>query len=191
MTITVSPASAIIKDIDGHDVDVDQYSKALNVITEPHRNIHAGLVFNVFHKFSSVANGANADLHLDVPAAVYPHLHKVRIIAGEGDIDIGLYEDLTVSADGTALTAFNLNRASATTADMDVYYTPTVSGVGTKVRGGWLPPTASGTGNSDAGAVDDSDFEAVLDASTKYLVRATNNSGSTIDMVIHLMWYEL
>lgn len=170
----------------------DEISDAITVISEPHKLIHDGFVYKAWHKFTAVADAGNADMLLSVPADIFPHLHDVRVVVGAGDCDVRVYEGTTTSSDGTAVTPRSLNRnGTVDTPDLDVFHTPTVTGVGTEIRNAWVPPTATGVGQSNSGAVEDPDYEIVLKPSTKYLLRVTNNSGGAIDIHTQIYFYEI
>lgn len=171
---------------------VDQYTGALTVIAETHRMTHEGFVFHADRKVTGLADAGTDDMLIAVPAATFPHMHRIRINTGKGDIDITLYEGTTTSADGTAVTSFVTNRNSANTPDVVITHTPTVTGVGTAIHSAWIPPTATGVGQSAEGVRGaEQGEEWLLKPSTKYLLRVTNNSGSTIDLWVELLWYEI
>ena len=170
---------------------VDSFTGAQGVISEPHLMTHNGLMFHSSRKISGVLNAEVSEFLLAVPALTWPHIHRLRMNVGSGDIDVVQYEGTTTSADGTAVDLRNTNRASTKTPGTVVTHTPTVSAVGTEIHRMWLPPTAAGVGQSLTGISDaEAGEEWVLKPSTKYLTRITNNSGSTIDIWIELMLYE-
>lgn len=169
----------------------DAYGSGTVVIDSVHENIHKGFVYHASNKFTTVANGASAELLLVVPALTFPHFHRFKCNTGAGNIDVYFFEGTTVSANGTQLTAGNINRNSSNTPDMDVYHTPTITGDGTQVAHHWSPPTGAGIGNT-IGVTDITNGEEwLLKPSTNYLIRITNNSGGSIDIWTEFLWYEL
>lgn len=171
---------------------IDVHSAASVAISEEHWVVHQGLAFRGGHKFTAVANGATVDMLFKVPAGAYPHLHKLDVVGARGDIDLALYRDSTVSADGTSVALRNLNLNSANTAETTLFHTPTVTDAGTLVGINWLPPTATGTGQSANGLVfSQVGMEWILAPNANYLLRATNNSGASINLLIAAMLYEL
>ena len=170
----------------------DKIVHAITTISEPHRLAHDGMMFHFTHLHSAVVNGGTEDLLFKVPAGAYPHLNTMRVNAGGGDLNIYLYEGTTVSADGTAVTVHNTNRNSSNTADTPVYHTPTVTGVGTEIHHQWLPPSATGAGQTHDGVTDAQQGEEwILAPSTNYMLRVENNSGNTIDIWVEVLFYEV
>lgn len=171
---------------------IDPYSGALVSINAEHWVVHAGLAHRAGIKFTSIANAGVKDILIKVPAGVYPHLHKIDVNSGRGNVDLSLYEGATVSADGTALPLVALNRAGAHAAATTMFHTPTVTSPGSLIGSHWLPPTATGVGQSANGMVfSEEGMEWVFSPSTNYLLRITNNSGASISLMISLMLYEL
>ena len=171
---------------------VDQFTGCQGVISEPHLLIHEGKVFHWAQKVTGITNGATSQFMLRTAAFNYPHIHRFRMNTGDGDVDINMYEDITVSADGTLLTnIFNLNRNSSNTSDMSLYAAPTVTDSGTLVHTLWLPPSGSqgqhftGVSNAEAGE------EWVLKPECDYMFELENLSGGTISAWFELFWYEL
>ena len=184
--ITKSPQDISL----GADV-YDTVSHAITVIDEAHKMIHEGFMYKAWHKFTAVADAASVYLHLKNPADTYPHLHDFAVVAGGGDVDVEVFETPTTSADGTELVERSLNRnGTVDAAGLQPFHTPTVSADGTQLRSSWIPPTASGTGNTDSGAIENAEYEMVLKPSTNYLIKITNNSGGAIDIHTRMYWYE-
>lgn len=152
-----------------------------------HSRIHAGQGFTYSSKVN-VLTAANLDFLLINPAANYPHLRKFVFTVTGAPCDIYLYEGTTVSANGTAKTWTNSNRASVNTASLGLYEGPTVTGVGTQIEYVMLPTTDK-HGQSGS-SVDDIGIEWVLNPSTNYLLRLTNGSGGAIDVGTYLFMYE-
>jgi len=170
----------------------DPYAHAVTMITEPHRLAHDGFVYHTSKKWVGVANGAAVDVLFDVPANTYPHIQKMEIFAGAGDIDFALYEGVTVSANGTLCPCPNVNRNSSNTGATQIYVDPTVTDTGTLIADHWVPPTSTGQGQSQQGVSNASEGEEWIFApSTKYVKRITNNSGNAVDMYISIVWYEI
>ena len=168
----------------------DAEGQALVIISEPHAMNHRGKAFHTTHKFTGVADAASVEILIKVGVDEL-HMNRFAVSVGSGDIDIFLFEGTTVSGDGTSLGEVCTNREAAATAITTFFHTPTVTGDGTQIAQHWIPPTGTGIGNSltgVAGAENGEEWE--LDASTNYLHRITNNSGSTIDIFVEYLWYE-
>ncbi len=146
-------------------------------------------MFHADYKFSAVGAAASADV-LMITGTLHPHLFDVRVSVGRGDCDFFIYEDTTVSSNGSAITEVNVHRPTGGSSLTDLYYTPTVTGVGTKIHEVWFPPTAAGTGATSTGTTAHAGEEWILKPSSNYLFRVTNNSGGTIDIYIEILYYE-
>lgn len=164
---------------------VDSATGAVQTIDWEHSRIHSSKAFLVNGKHT-IANGASLDILLSNPAGNYPHLRAATANVTGAPFDVCIYEAPTVSANGTAATARNLNRNSAATANLLAYTGPTVTGTGTELECS-IVPGAKQTGGS---GIDNIQMEWVLKANTLYLVRFTNNSGGSEDASIKLFWYE-
>lgn len=176
---------------------VDERTGCQGVISEPHLLIHQGKVFHWAQKVTGITNGSQAQFLLKTAVGNYPHIHRFRLNAGDGDIDVNMYEDTTTSADGTLLTnAFNLNRNSIITPDLELFSGPTVTADGTLVHQLWIPPSGGSAGGGPGGsAVGVSNAEAgeewILKPDSNYMFELDNSSGGTITAWFELFWYEL
>lgn len=171
---------------------VDRFCGAQVAISEEHWVVHEGFAFLFTHFIDNLANAGEAELLLKVPANTYPHIHQLDLAAGRGDVRIEIFEGPTTSSDGTPVSAPNQNRNSTNTPGLNVFHTPTVSADGTKFWDHWLHPTASGSGGRQEGLVlSPMGTELVLKPETNYLIKITNNSGATIDLMLRGLFYEL
>ena len=170
----------------------DPFVFAQTVIEENHRMIHDGFMYAQTGKDTGWANAGVLDFLISVPAFTFPHVQVMKLNFGRGDIDIVAYEGTTTSNDGTGMTVQNVNRNSSNTAATALYASPTITDVGTQIFTLWVPPTGTGTGQSANGTDGvGQGGEWILAPETKYLVRLTNNSGSTIDWSHEFSWYEV
>lgn len=171
--------------VENYNMALDSVSGALQVIDYEHARVHSGKAFLVNGKHS-INNAATDYYLLKVPAASYPHLRQVKITGTGGPMDIYLFESPTTSADGTGMTEINYNRNSANAPTMTVFADPTVSADGTELE--YLLVTGT---KHDTGLSEGEQIEFVLKPSTNYLVKVTNNSGSTVSYALKLFWYEI
>jgi len=170
----------------------DPFVFAQTVIDESHRMIHDGFLYSQTGKGTGWANAGVLDFLISVPAATFPHVQVMKLNFGRGDIDLVAYEGTTTSNDGTGLTVQNVNRNSSNTPATALYSSPTVTDPGTQIFTLWIPPTSTGTGLSANGIEGvGQGSEWLLAPETKYLIRLTNNSGSTIDWSHEFSWYEV
>lgn len=177
---------------DGEGDKFDPFSRAVTVIQEQHRMGHEGMMYHSSGKVAGMIDANVDEFLLVTPAGSFPHMQGLTFTFGRGDIDILIYEGATASADGTPQTLHNTNRNSPNTPVITWGVAPTLSDDGTLIHTAWAAPTATGTGQSATGITGINNGEEwILKPSTKYLVRVTNNSGSTIDYRWELLWYEI
>ena len=170
---------------------IDPFTHAVTVIQEPHRLAHDGMVFSSTGKATGLANAGVFEFTLSTGNS-YPHLNKMRLSFGAGDIDVLSFKNATWSSAGTPLVPVNTNLNSSNTPVMSMAYNPTLLTDGTEVHTMWAPPTATGVGQSQSGLANlDAGEEWILAPNTQYLFRITNNSGVTIDMAWDFLWYEV
>ena len=168
----------------------DPVSFADTVIDALHRHTHDGFVHHLSGKVTGMID-TDVDNFLLVPGGA-PHFQRFRIAASRGDIDIQVYEGTTVSANGSEVGSNNTNRFSSNVAATKLYSGPTITDDGTLIHTTWMPPTATGTGQSASGLVGETNGEEwILSPANNYLIRITNNSGATIAYSYEMLWYEL
>jgi len=166
---------------------------AVTVVTSVHRLTHDGFMYHISGKVTGFANAATDDFLIVAPPEKEGHIIDFNLTMGRGDIDIVTYEGTTTSNDGTPLQSevFNTNRNSTNTPLQTLFSDPTITDVGTLIHTSWMPPTSTGTGQSASGFVGGGQGEEwTIVPAEKYLMRITNNSGSTIDYRYEFKWYE-
>jgi len=161
---------------------------ALAVIDYAHHEIHEGSTFLVSYKSpdaNPIADNATIS-YIITTHGKYAHL-LARGGCG-GDAEAALYEGTTVTAGtGTAMTAFNKNRASAKAPTVGVRRDMTVDTVGTLIENEFIP---GGTGPQAVGGAGVSRAEWVLAPNTIYMVRITNRAGNAQPASLAIEWYE-
>ncbi|MFA5584609.1 MAG: hypothetical protein WDA09_10385 [Bacteriovoracaceae bacterium] len=100
-----------------------------------------------------------------------------------GEANIEIYEDPTITDNGTEQTPVNRNRKSTNTAGLDVFLTPTASD-----NGNLLMQEHFGAGQFGGGEVRGAN-EFVLKDTKKYLIVVTSEAASN-DVTVVLDWYE-
>lgn len=169
----------------------DPLVNATTVISEPHTMVHKGFAFHASGGATGIAPATTTDI-LIVTSLLEPHMHKMHVSLGQGDIDIGLNEGATTSDDGLNLGANNLYRSSTYTSDTQVYVAPIITDYGTTIYNQWVPPTEVGVGTTAADVISGTEGEEwILKPNTKYVMRIANNSGSTINIWYEFIWYEV
>jgi len=169
----------------GELVEVDATANALVTQNMVHKQIHNGIAFEADYVSESVADDETIEMLISTDASQSVH---IRFQAGVGgDARIQIFENPTVTDNGTAITPVNRNRTSANTAVTSVYHTPTTSADGTILADHLAP--GGGTGKS-TGAIATSFEEYILKSSEDYLFRVTNISGSNNPLSISVAFYE-
>ena len=158
------------------------YIVTLNAL---HNQIHNGNMYDADLADLALANNGVLEFIIQTGAGDLVHMQFRG--SGGGDVNLQLYEGTTFSAAGTAVTPVNRNRASSNTSVVTVTHTPTLSADGTKLADDLVP---GGTGGNATGGSADIFGEWILQASTVYMLRAINISGSTKPVFIGLDWIE-
>jgi len=164
---------------------VDPDLEALLTVPIEHNLVHDGVVFSCFHSFLLTAAATSKWLHVKVPATHIAHM-RFRFMS-EAKIDYYVYENPTLTNDGTALTEFDINRVTANASNVDVFHTPTITNVGTMIDNGMIGTNGFLT---DTGGSISPMRDWVFNASESYLIGANNNDAAAKDIVIQLSWYE-
>lgn len=161
---------------------IDDMSGALETIEFEHHELHDGDAFACHLAGTALNTGDILQLLIVTPDSDHwAHMTFMATATGEGYISI--YEGVVTSANGTAVAVYNRNRNSATAATLTAYHTPTVTNVGTEIRGDYV-----GAGKSSGG-----DFRAraewVLKKNVKYLFRLTAGVNG-MKAILRPTWYE-
>jgi len=167
------------------DIEVDPVIGGLLVTPIEHSLVGDGVVFSCFYSYLLVAAATSKWLHVKVPAT-----HKCHIrwrFMSEAKIDYYIYENPTLTNDGTALTEFDMNRETANASNVDVFHTPTITAVGTMIDNGMIG--TSGFLFDSGGSVSPME-DWIFKPSESYLIGANNNDGGAKDIVIQLVWWE-
>ncbi len=152
------------------------YGYFINVDLEHHK-IHEGNHWTC----QDLATGLSANTpkywHYKTPDLDSVYWHFVfELRASNGGI-LRLYEDPTLSADGTQLACYNNNRnMAAVNPTLTMYKDPTVTALGTKILLQNVLGSSSGAGS---GGAESREREFVLKKNTSYLVEFTPFANST------------
>jgi len=134
--------------------------------------------------WSAVDDGNSVYLHIKTDATKAAHGNVV--IESEGKLEVRLFENPTLSDDGTELEDLSLNRETISAAATKVYKDPGVTSDGTEIEVGVL-----GTpGKFTAAGGDITGGYWLLKPNEDYLVKVTNIAGAAIDIVIKYGWHE-
>lgn len=139
-----------------------------------HAYLHTGIVSYWNFTNKSVANGANLDVAITIPANYELHFTFSISLTGLSYLTVG--EGATIVG-GTPVPAYLMQRDSSIAPVYTVVHSPTVSAAGTAIinermlPGGTQPTTRVGSATRDQ-------TEWVLNGGRTYLLRVNNASGS-------------
>lgn len=176
-----------IVDGDGDVAEVDDYTKALEIIDSVHEHIHAGEDF-YYDDNITLANGASQDYLLTTGIK---HAHLVFDFDFLFVTQIQIFE-ASDKTGTTPQTIVNRNRNSATT-PLNTVHKGTSGGTtdGTRIRNYKAGlSTGSGANKIQSGGGMSGRFETILKPSTKYIFRITSSTDANIINAL-LDWYEI
>ncbi len=176
-----------------HRKILDPVIHAVTTIDHKGRLAHDGFYFSTVGKVIGTVDGAISEFLFIVPAGADIHLQPVTMSFGAGDIDIEFFEGVTTSSDGALVNnTFNVDRNSTQVAAAELRAGAVVTDDGIEPFHIWIPPTATGVGQSTGGITGSTGgIEWILKKGSKNLMRVTNNSGETIDWNYQINWYEV
>jgi len=181
----------LIQNLLGNDI----LSGTLRTISSAHSKVHEGKVFYASHATadgSALADNASLDILIKVPADITCHF--VWGTWCEGLSQHYFYEAPTTTDDGNSLSVEDQNRVTDNTAATTVFESPTVTGVGTPLRGvegKWAGNSAGGgqPGSGNVSASESNAREIILKSSTNYLIRVTARDAG-LRAQAEMFWYE-
>ena len=176
-------------------VELDPLVKSIPVTDTFHHLGHEGKVFIHSDRHNAIANGANFDMLIRIPAGnadrqVHLRFNYIgKANTGSLDVDIILYEGITVSADGVAEQIVSTNDAVVLSTGVTMYTGPTITDLGNLKA--WTFMVGE---KKSASSKEQSVPEYILAPdganARDYLIRATNNTGGTVDLVNALFFYD-
>lgn len=147
-----------------------------------HNNVHEEKFFTTGY-IADVAGSGAMDILIVTPDSD-TKLHIYYGYEVEGEIVFTLYEGVTASNNGTALSVVNRDRNSVKAPVGAAYHTPTITDTGVQ-----LFRWHSGSGKTvGGGATSGSEF--IAKRNTKYLFRIANETVSLNYISIRFDWYE-
>jgi hypothetical protein len=151
-----------------------------------HAMIHLGKGFTHSSRHNGIAGAATLDHYLVCGNAT--HLRNLEIEADGAPVSVVVYENPTVSANGTAEVIQNNNRYRVTEnpSGNTLYHSPTVTDVGTELGQVFVPSAGGNSGG--VGLLAGGEF--LLKGGSTYLFRFTNEDNNATDMHLLLFWYE-
>lgn len=155
-----------------------------------HYKIHDGIMWSLSYFTKDHTTSSHIDLLIKTPTA--SSVHAAFSVAVGGASDIFLIENPTCSSDtvtsfGTTLTSYNYNRNITGSCTVGIYLGPNTPSGGSTIASDHI--TGSSNKNNLIGANARTNTEWVLKKDTKYWIRLTNASGSTITSAISAEFY--
>ena len=187
--------ATMITDEAGIIVHNDPLVKSLVTTETFHHLGHEGKVFIHTDRHAGIADGANLDILIRIPAGNADRQAHMRFNyigkanTGSLDIDIELYKDVIVSADGSPELIASTNDAVVKTTGVLMFSTPTVTDIGT-FKAGTLMVGEKKSASSKEQSVPEWILAPNGTSARDYIMRATNNSGGTADIVTALFFYD-
>ena len=171
---------------------IDFITNGVKQINTDHTHIHDGEAFSFDYKATNVANGANVDIQLKTGDTKYVHFKPFIITSDSPNINIQLIEAPTITDGTTPVTLINRNRVQGNEFDTTAFSDPSAISGGTVIQSQFIGGGSGGFGFSAtaSGGSANNDNEFVLAQSTDYLIRVTNNSGDTANILISVFGYE-
>jgi len=163
----------------------DSITHSLVSIRTVHHQIHEGESFSSNDVTTNVQMAAPKRYLLITPDTD-TRAHFVFRIGTEPGAKIELFEDTTVSNNGSVLPIFNNNRNSANANELLIYEDPTVTGDGTCI---FVEQDGTTTAGGKIGADISHDDEIILKQNTIYQIKITVLANGT-DVSTHMDWYE-
>lgn len=159
-----------------------------DVIQIAHERVHQGVFYSTFGLSAGIANGANFDFLLQVGSNKFKH--SVFSFSAGGDATVSLYSGVSFSAVGTTVIPINHNRISSNLADGISSVGPTIATTPTLLAQAFFPGGTKNQATGSGGAIG-FDSEWILNKSTNYLLRVTNNAGSAQTISVVHSFYEV
>ena len=165
---------------------LDKATNTLQIIEYEHHEIHSGSHFIYYDYDAEVDTGAPKYYRLTAPNNT-KWVHIQFVLQSEGSGTWQLFENPTVNAAGTTITAVNNDRNSETPATLVIAYDPTSTADGTQIkvwrtgRGTTLP--------SRVGSESRSSVELILKQGEDYFLKFTPDADNCKTKV-EMLWYE-
>lgn len=155
-----------------------------------HNTVHHGDYYQIGYYAAGVLN--NANIALLIKNGIKP-IHCVIAGSSGGDAIINVYEDPTITTNGTRIEAYNQNRSSTNIASGSYYHTPTISANGNNAvpPNVYIPGGSGGNsfGGSGGGPVRQG-AELILAKNKNYYIVLQNIAGTAQKLNILVGFYE-
>jgi len=149
--------------------------------------IKKGYGFAVGHRFPNVASGASVDFYFENPSGSGREVVIIKVtVTALAQSDIDIYENNTITANGTSLTPRNLNRGSSVTSVVKAEYDGTY-GLGDLIFDDVCP---GGSKKEAVGGAAEVGETTIIPPNSNFIVRVTNQSASDTRIAIRILWWE-
>ena len=186
--VTISDPNSVV-------LELDPFVKSIPITDTFHHLGHEGKVFIHSDRHSGLADAAIFDYLLRVPAGEPDRQVHLRFNfigkanTGSLDIDICLYKDTVVSADGSSEPVVSTNDANVLTSGVLLFEGPTVTDIGTLKTCNLIVGEKKSASSKEQAVPE---WILAPDGSNErnYLFRMVNNSGGTVDIVNAIFFYD-
>lgn len=178
-------------------LELDPFVNSIPITDTFHHLGHEGKVFIHSDRHNEIADGANFDILICIPAGEPTRQVHMRYnysgksdSGGSGlDIDVELYKDTTFSVVGNVEPIVSTNDAVVRSTGVIMYSGSTITDPGTRKTAGMIVGE-----KRSASSKEQSVPEWILapdgNEARYYLMRAPNNSGTTVDIVNAIFFYD-
>lgn len=194
-----TPSYNKITDDNAVMLKLDELVNSIPITDTFHHLGHLGKVFIHSDRHSAIADGADFDILIKIPASnadrqVHMRFnYTAKANSGSLDIDIILYKDTIVSADGATEDIMSTNDAVVKTTGVLMFSGPTIDSepadLGTQKAWAFIVGEKRSASSREQ-AVPEWILAPDGTSERNYLMRATNNSGGTVDIVNALFFYD-
>ena len=177
------------------NVEMDSLVKSIPTTDTFHHLGHEGKVFIHSDRHNGIANAANLDYLIRIPAGNASRQVHLRFnftgkaVTGTLDVDIVLWKNSIVSADGNIEPIVSTNDANVKTTGVEIYEGPTITNLGSHKAHAMLVGEKKSASSKEQQVPEwilapDGENERL------YIFRLTNNSGGPVDVVNALFFYD-
>lgn len=195
--ITITPPATRITDEDGVLLQLDPLVKSIPITETFHHLGHEGKVFIHSDRHNGIT--ANFDILIRIPAGNADRQVHMRFnytataSTGTLDVDIILYKDTIVSADGTPEDIMSTNDAVVKSTGVLMFEGPTIdtepADLGTQKAWAMIVGEKRSASSKEQ-AVPEYILAPDGTSARNYLIRATVNGGATVDITNAIFFYD-
>jgi len=164
---------------------IEPSAQAVTVSRAIHKRIEDSIQWNVSYLWGDVPAAGDRYLLLKVAATANPHIGIT--VMTEAKAEYWLYENPTITNDGTALDEISVNRQDVGVASMTTFRDTTTTALGTLLEIGMLGSPGKFL---DIGGSAPTAGYWMLKKSTNYLFRIDNLDAAAKDLAVNVTWHE-